>query len=135
MDIDFFKHYNDTYGHIAGDKCLKAIGEVLAAVVARRSDIAARYGGEEFALILPDTPFDEGMTIAHRVVEAVRIRQLAHISSPKGQVTISAGCATTATSATLSAVKLLEYADHALYRAKREGRDDVKGINIDESQA
>jgi len=135
MDIDFFKHYNDTYGHIAGDKCLKAIAEVLASVGARRSDIAARYGGEEFALILPDTPFDEGMTIAHRVVEAVRIRQLAHISSPKGQVTISAGCATTATSATLSAVKLLEYADHALYRAKREGRDDVKGINIDESQA
>ncbi|MGK3137554.1 diguanylate cyclase [Pantoea trifolii] len=130
MDIDFFKHYNDTYGHIAGDKCLKVVGEVLSSVTGRRSDMAARYGGEEFALILPDTSFGEGMTIANRVVEAVRVMQLPHVASPVGHVTLSAGCATTVTATAVSAVKLLEYADHALYQAKREGRDGAKGINI-----
>ncbi|WP_336777098.1 sensor domain-containing diguanylate cyclase [Pantoea sp. USHLN256] len=130
MDIDFFKAYNDTYGHIAGDKCLTVIGGVLASVARRRSDMAARYGGEEFALILPDTSFDEGMTLAKRVVEAVRVLHQPHISSPKGQVTLSAGCATTASPASISAVKLLEHADHALYRAKRAGRDGAQGVQV-----
>lgn len=128
IDIDFFKHYNDTYGHIAGDHCLKVIGEVLASAALRRADMAARYGGEEFALILPDTPFSAGMAIAQSVVDAVRKMNLPHVSSAKGHVTLSAGCATAAMPATISAVTLLEQADHALYQAKREGRDGVQGI-------
>ncbi|PIF22442.1 sensor domain-containing diguanylate cyclase [Candidatus Pantoea floridensis] len=130
IDIDFFKHYNDTYGHIAGDEGLKVIGELLASLSVRRSDMAARYGGEEFALILPDTAFDEGIALANRAVEAVRMMKLPHASSPLGHVTLSAGCATTSTPATVSAVKLLEHADHALYRAKRGGRNRAQGIDV-----
>ncbi|WP_343553785.1 sensor domain-containing diguanylate cyclase [Pantoea sp.] len=130
IDVDYFKHYNDNYGHIAGDNCLQVVGKALASLAMRRVDMAARYGGEEFALILPDTSFTAGMAIANRVVEAVRAMNLPHIASAQGHLTLSAGCATVTSPATTSVVNLLELADHALYQAKRAGRDGVKGVEV-----
>jgi diguanylate cyclase (GGDEF)-like protein len=125
MDVDFFKLYNDTYGHLRGDACLKIIAESVREVAARRVDLVARFGGEEFAVILPHTPAEGAATVANGIFEALRLQNLTHSASPFGTVTISAGCATVIPKTGQPASNLIELADRALYTAKNRGRDQV----------
>jgi len=123
LDLDHFKHFNDTYGHAAGDLLLRELGALLNTRL-RGSDIACRYGGEEFALILPEMP----LAIIRQRVEALRlgIKQLyvRHRGQSLGIVTVSAGIAMFPEHAAAGEA-LLRAADRALYRAKAEGRDRV----------
>ena len=122
-DVDFFKKYNDTYGHQAGDLCLVQVGKVLAQSV-RERDLAARYGGEEFVAVLPDTPPEEAIKIAHRISDRLKSLQIPHASSQASEyVSISCGIACTRVSLVHTPEELIECADRALYRAKELGRD------------
>lgn len=126
MDIDFFKRFNDHYGHQAGDDCLREVSQVLKATLRRPSDLVARYGGEEFVAILPDTPAQNALEIARRLEAAVRGRALAHAKSEVAPVvTLSLGVATLAAqnrSAPVEPQALIAVADEQLYRAKGSGR-------------
>ena len=132
LDVDFFKHFNDRYGHIAGDHCLKAVSAVLAGCTRRASDVVARYGGEEFAVLLPDTASDDARLLAEAMCAAVRERAVPHEdSSVSPVVTVSVGVATfnpapgMGSRATVRSAQLVDAADHALYRAKDGGRNRV----------
>jgi diguanylate cyclase (GGDEF)-like protein/PAS domain S-box-containing protein len=125
LDVDLFKLYNDSYGHLRGDSCLKQVAEAAMDVVTRASDLVARFGGEEFAIILPNTDEAGALDVAREVADALRSRGLRHESSPHGVVTVSAGCATQIPQPDSIADALIEAADRALYRAKRSGRNRV----------
>lgn len=125
IDVDLFKLYNDSYGHVRGDECLKRIAETTMSVVTRSADLGARFGGEEFAIILPNTDEDGALEIARRLWTAVRNQQDIHEASPYGVVTISAGCATVLPQVGLRPSQLVERADRAMYEAKRQGRNRV----------
>lgn len=125
-DIDHFKAYNDTYGHQAGDDCLKQVAAVLQQVTRRPADLAARYGGEEFALILPNTPLSGAMTIAENARQYLRSLDIQHESSPTSPyITLSIGIACWVPSPQRTPQALLKQADRALYDAKEGGRDRV----------
>lgn len=127
IDLDFFKRYNDTYGHQAGDDCLIVVGAVLRSHAQRPGDLAARYGGEEFALILPATEIVDAEDIASRVIHDLAGYRIPHRASEvSGVVTASAGVAGCVPSPLLSPRDLLAAADAALYRAKRDGRNRVE---------
>lgn len=123
-DIDFFKAYNDTFGHVAGDACLQRVAAILRSVCLRPRDKAARYGGEEFALILPHTPKSGAMTYA-RGLQAV-LRQAA-IANPKSAasewLTLSGGITTCIPDAAATCESMIQRADEALYAAKALGRN------------
>lgn len=125
IDVDLFKLYNDTYGHLRGDSCLKQIAESAMDVITRPGDLVARFGGEEFAIILPNTEKQGAVLIAKEICAALLHRSLAHESSPFGVVTISAGCATIVPQLGTHASDLIEIADATLYQAKRQGRNRV----------
>ena len=125
VDVDHFKSYNDTYGHLRGDSCLKQIAEAALDVVTRPGDLVARFGGEEFAVILPNTNSDGAEEIAHQLCEEVKRRKLTHASSATGWVTVSVGCATMVPIQGQPAHQLVQRADEALYEAKGQGRDRV----------
>jgi diguanylate cyclase (GGDEF)-like protein/PAS domain S-box-containing protein len=127
IDVDLFKSYNDTYGHIRGDSCLKQIAESAMDVVTRPGDLVARFGGEEFAIILPNTDHPGAIKIADDVRASLLGRNLEHTASPHGIVSISAGCATIVPHSGQRCTELLEIADCALYRAKHLGRNTVCG--------
>lgn len=123
VDVDFFKLYNDTYGHQAGDECLKKIAKLLEEGIHRPSDLVARYGGEEFAIVLPNTNSDGGQTVAGRILKKIDSLALPHKNSPiHSYVTISLGIATMIPKPQLFYKTLVEHADSALYQAKQEGR-------------
>jgi two-component system chemotaxis family response regulator WspR len=123
-DVDFFKKYNDTYGHPLGDECLRRVASALASGARRPADLAARYGGEEFALILPSTPEDGAPVVAESVRARVEALQIPHAGSTvAGYVTISLGIATLHPGDALSPADLIQRADAALYVAKRGGRN------------
>jgi diguanylate cyclase (GGDEF)-like protein len=123
-DIDFFKHYNDTYGHQAGDECLIQVAKAITAAAKRPGDLVARYGGEEFAVILPNTPPQGGVRVAEEIQAIVKQMQLPHPDSQVSQcITLSLGIAGTIPTLDLNANILVTAADRALYRAKKEGRD------------
>lgn len=127
IDLDFFKRYNDSYGHQAGDDCLIVVGAVLRAHAQRPGDLAARYGGEEFALILPATEVSDAKEIASRVIHDLAGYRIPHRASEVSDVvTASAGVAGCVPSPLLSPRDLLAAADAALYRAKRNGRNSVE---------
>ena len=122
-DVDFFKKYNDTYGHQAGDLCLKQVAQALAQSI-RNNDLAARYGGEEFVVVLPNTPPDLAIKIAQRICDRLKSLQIPHANSQASEyVSISCGIACTGFSSANSPEELIECADRALYRAKEQGRD------------
>jgi diguanylate cyclase (GGDEF)-like protein len=124
LDADYFKQYNDTYGHPAGDACLRSVAQAILAGQSRPGDLSARYGGEEMAVLLPDTDLDGALAVAERIRTAILALQIAHAGSPFGMVTISAGvaaCMPVQNSG--SAAQLLEAADRALYLAKTGGRN------------
>lgn len=122
-DIDFFKAYNDNYGHLAGDFCLQQVANAIGRAVSRSADLVARYGGEEFAVILPNTDADGAVRVAEQIGQQVKQLQIAHASSPRSYVSVSLGVATTIPTAESSPSDLVAAADRALYQAKRTGRD------------
>ncbi|MEG3894924.1 MULTISPECIES: diguanylate cyclase domain-containing protein [unclassified Microcoleus] len=125
-DIDFFKLYNDTYGHQGGDECLKAVAEILARNARRGGDVAARYGGEEFAVILPQTDARGAMQVAEFIRTDLKAAGIFHAASKVSEfVTLSIGVANAVPAAGLSIEGLIGEADRALYRAKLEGRDRI----------
>ncbi|WP_323143762.1 sensor domain-containing diguanylate cyclase [Massilia phyllosphaerae] len=136
-DVDFFKKYNDRYGHVAGDACLRQVALAIASGARRPADLAARYGGEEFALILPDTDLEGAMAVAELIREAVAELQLEHADSPNGLVTLSLGVVAgyPAQEAEQASSAWVEAADTALYDAKASGRDRAVGRNGSERMA
>jgi diguanylate cyclase (GGDEF)-like protein/PAS domain S-box-containing protein len=126
-DVDYFKLYNDTYGHVNGDLCLKKIADILRQTAQRPGDLPARYGGEEFAIILPNTSTDGAVILANIIRQKVRDSQIPHRTSLVSHyVTISIGVATVIPpNNTLPETILLKAADQALYQAKQQGRDRV----------
>ena len=129
LDIDFFKNYNDTYGHPAGDECLRKVADVLKNSVKRAGEVVARYGGEEFVIILPTTELDGALVVAERARSGVEALALPHKASEAGKVvTVSAGVASVIPKKGTSHEGLLKQADTALYRAKSEGRNRVMSV-------
>lgn len=124
MDIDSFKTFNDTYGHVAGDSCLAQVAQAARGCVLRSSDLFARYGGEGFAAVLPDVPPAAAMGIAERMRKAVHALQIPHSQNAAGIVTASFGVACSAADAD-DPRPLLRCADRALYAAKISGRNRV----------
>ena len=134
-DIDHFKLYNDTYGHIAGDKCLQEVAAVIRSTFKRGGDLVARYGGEEFAVIMPMTSADNAVLVAERLRHALWQRALPHTASrTTDRVTLSIGVATMASGETIAARKLASMADEALYMAKASGRNRVEQYDKDSAQ-
>ena len=129
FDVDFFKPFNDSYGHVAGDAALQQVATALASCLARSEDAFARYGGEEFVAILPGTDLTGALTIAERMRAAVYDLGIAHSGSLLGRLTISAGVAYQVPARGSSADAILESADAALYDAKRSGRNRVAAEN------
>ncbi len=126
IDVDWFKAFNDSYGHPRGDECLRLIAQAISRSVCGPSDLAARYGGEEFCVLLPGMDEAGAATIATRILRAVRRLQIEHSGSQLNIVTISAGAAACAPAASeASCESLVREADRALYLAKRGGRNAV----------
>lgn len=132
LDVDFFKNFNDHYGHQAGDDCLRQIAKVLKAELKRPTDLVARYGGEEFVCLLPDASLEDAMAMAERLLQAVKTRGIAHLYSDAAPVvTVSLGVATRAPElGNMQSAKLLALADEQLYQAKRTGRARVCGATL-----
>jgi diguanylate cyclase (GGDEF)-like protein len=121
-DVDYFKRYNDHFGHLEGDQCLKSVAAVIERTLRRPQDVLARYGGEEFAVILPETDVEGAVAVAQAVRSAMHARALPHV---EGCVTLSFGVGTAAPKAGQQPRALIAAADAALYRAKSAGRDCV----------
>jgi diguanylate cyclase (GGDEF)-like protein/PAS domain S-box-containing protein len=127
VDIDFFKQYNDHYGHRAGDQCLKRVAHVLDTAAARSRDLCARLGGEEFMLVLPETDAAAALQVAERCRKLLTREGIPHASSSvSGSVTFSMGIATVVPGAHEDLSEFVELADRRLYQAKANGRDRVE---------
>ncbi|WP_092614054.1 sensor domain-containing diguanylate cyclase [Roseospirillum parvum] len=130
VDVDHFKAYNDTYGHQAGDDCLKTVAKALGGQVFRPSDLAARYGGEEFAVLLPGVGLEGALGVAERIRAAVAGLAIAHSGNPReGIVTLSVGVAALRPTPQIGPAALISAADRALYAAKAAGRNRVAHAN------
>jgi two-component system chemotaxis family response regulator WspR len=126
VDIDHFKAYNDLYGHLAGDQCLRQVAATIKASLERPADLAARYGGEEFLVVLPDTGASGAAHVAERLRSAVEALGIPHGGSRvAGYVTVSVGHASIVPSPGGSATDLVHAADRALYAAKGRGRNRI----------
>lgn len=125
IDVDHFKLYNDTYGHQAGDECLKAVAIQAALTITRATDMAARYGGEEFVIILGETDLNGAKWVANQVRQRISDLRMPHDPSEFEHVTISCGVVSVIPNAKLSLETFLHSADHALYLAKEQGRNCV----------
>jgi diguanylate cyclase (GGDEF)-like protein len=126
IDADFFKPYNDNYGHLAGDQCLRLLGDILKGALRRGDDIAARYGGEEFVILLPNTDTQGALEVADRVNAALNHAKLRHeYSMVSSQVTCSMGLSCLVPNHDGDSSHLVLKADVALYKAKSQGRNQV----------
>ena len=125
VDVDAFKQYNDTYGHQAGDDCLRRVAEVMAAGCRRASDLCARYGGEEFVILLPQTTEQEATELADNIRQRIQDLNIPHSASSANVVTISAGVACQVPDKNSEAEDLIRQADQWLYQAKSAGRNQV----------
>jgi GGDEF domain-containing protein len=141
IDVDFFKLFNDRYGHVQGDTCLRKVANILQTEVrikggpedrlgpdaasSRKRDFVSRYGGEEFAVLLADADLEAAMIVGNRIRQAVEDMLMAHVGAPWGFVSISVGAAATMPSATSNPRTFVESADAALYQAKQSGRNRV----------
>lgn len=123
MDIDDFKKYNDTYGHIAGDNCLKKIGEVLRKSIQRKTDLVARYGGEEIAVIIQETTLENIVNIAEKIRINIEKMDIEHKNSNFGKVTISIGVVYGQILSNQRVEDMVQLADEMLYKAKRKGKN------------
>jgi diguanylate cyclase (GGDEF)-like protein/PAS domain S-box-containing protein len=126
VDADYFKNFNDTYGHLAGDSCLRKIAHTIKDSLRRAGNFAARYGGEEFAVILPDTDAEGAYMLAESLREKIENLNIDHSDSRAGEnVTVSMGVSTTVPEKDSPHDKLIFLADKALYQAKQGGRNRV----------
>jgi diguanylate cyclase (GGDEF)-like protein len=126
IDIDFFKGFNDCYGHLKGDKCLQKVATVLKNSVLRSSDIVTRYGGEEFIIILPSTSQNGAIKVANRLQEQLALLKIVHQGSNISEyVTVSIGITSVISKDFIDEKGILEKADFALYQAKKQGRNRV----------
>ena len=125
IDVDRFKRYNDSYGHVEGDNCLRDIAEAMRGSLRGDPDVICRYGGEEFAAILPGANGEVSMRIAERLRAAVSVLQRPHSGNDGGIVTISVGVAAHVPKDSVTASDLVAIADVALYEAKLGGRNQV----------
>jgi diguanylate cyclase (GGDEF)-like protein len=133
IDVDWFKSYNDTYGHQAGDECLRAVGAAISSVLRRARDEVARYGGEEMAVILPETDQQGTMATAQKMCAAVSALHIEHKGSAYGAVTISAGTSTLVSCDDGDKPgDLVRAADTALYRSKCSGRNKIYSLPLHE---
>lgn len=127
LDIDCFKQYNDYYGHLQGDECLKQIAKALSGVSKRAIDLIGRYGGEEFILLLPETNKTQAIQLAEQCLSAVKRENLLHQSSETSDVvTVSAGVSTIIPLENPLSSTLIETADKLLYQAKHKGRNRLE---------
>jgi len=126
IDIDYFKQYNDHYGHLRGDTCLKQVADLLFGASKGARDFLARFGGEEFALVLPETNAEQARKIAWRCRDAIARARIPHAGSSIGEnLTISLGAGTTVPCDDEGAMTFIESVDRRLYRAKMQGRDRI----------
>ena len=126
FDIDFFKKYNDYYGHLKGDDVLRHVGKVLRVSISRGGDFVARYGGEEFVAVLPSTSVEDALKVARKVRENVELLKIVHQASEVSEyITVSVGIASVKPEKNMVPVELVEKADSALYQAKSQGRNRV----------
>ncbi len=123
IDVDFFKKYNDLYGHLAGDACLRRIAGTIRDCVRRGTDLVARFGGEEFVALLPMTNAAGGAQLATKILQGIAGLAMPHLDSPHGVVTISIGVSSWPAGSPLEPELLMERADRALYQAKERGRN------------
>lgn len=130
LDVDFFKKFNDAYGHQVGDDCLKMIAKEISRAAPRAGDLAARYGGEEFVMILGETDEDGARWVANRISQNVAKLQQPHKDSPHHYVTVSCGVSSVIPTESLSVEQLVKSADNALYLAKHQGRNAVVYLNF-----
>jgi diguanylate cyclase (GGDEF)-like protein len=130
IDIDHFKRFNDSLGHLEGDRVLAAVAAAVRRAVQRPADLAARYGGEELAVLLPDTDAKGARRIAETVLMNVRRLDEPHPSSDYGIVTVSIGVATTLAALNTEPSSLITLADTALYAAKQSGRNQIQQSNV-----
>ncbi|WP_392888030.1 diguanylate cyclase domain-containing protein [Pseudomonas migulae] len=123
LDIDYFKQYNDHYGHIKGDECLRQVAQTLSLAANRPRDFIARMGGEEFVWLLPETDSESARLVANKCLHLIRQQQITHETSAVSTLlSLSLGVATTVASSTDTALAFIERADRLLYQAKRNGR-------------
>ncbi|SDI96148.1 diguanylate cyclase (GGDEF) domain-containing protein [Pseudomonas flavescens] len=127
LDIDWFKQFNDHYGHLSGDDCLKQIARLIDVSVNRAGDLAARFGGEEFVILLPETDLAGALSVAEKIRSSIEQALIEHLASPLGKVTISAGVVATTAPDKDSFAAILAEADRLLYCAKSQGRNRVEG--------
>jgi diguanylate cyclase (GGDEF)-like protein len=129
-DVDYFKLYNDSYGHQAGDRCLQQVAQEISKAI-RENDLVARYGGEEFVILLPKTSRENALEIAQRIIDRVSSLQIPHSQSQISEtVSISCGLATVIVGVEGSASELIAMADEALYLAKKQGRARVVASSV-----
>jgi diguanylate cyclase (GGDEF)-like protein len=134
LDVDYFKAYNDHYGHLQGDACLIQVAQVLTQAVVGRSEanMVARYGGEEFVILLPQAELGEAMTIAQTIQNLLTERHVTHEASPlQHTLTLSMGIACLVPTPHQSPQILIQQADQALYQAKNKGRNQYQIFNPD----
>ena len=131
LDIDYFKLFNDTYGHVVGDDCLRKVAGILTATIRRTTDFASRYGGEEFVVVLPATGEQGALMVAEKIRRGVEALAIPHEKSPlAGVVTVSIGVAAAVPMRDSDAGLLMTAADQALYRAKSAGRNQVRSAGV-----
>lgn len=133
LDIDYFKRYNDTYGHVVGDHCLAQVARAVKGCCHRKADLAVRYGGEEFAVLLPDTDIHGAMTIAEQIRRSVMDKNISHTGSATGYVTVSLGCYSFVPTGRDSMEVFIQRADAALYQAKHAGRNRSAVLSMEGS--
>ena len=125
IDADSFKQHNDAHGHLSGDRCLKLIAQAAIEAAKRPEDVVARFGGDEFAVILPNTDERGAEEVGHQIRSALRLRNALLDAKCDDYVTISVGCATVIPKLGDPVETLIQIADQALYKAKRNGRDQL----------
>jgi diguanylate cyclase (GGDEF)-like protein len=128
VDIDYFKEFNDRYGHPEGDKAIQAVASVLSNGVHRKTDLVARYGGEEFAIVLPHTSLEDAALVASRLRNEIKALGIKHESSPLNILTVSIGVSSLA-GRSMNTERIIGLADSALYESKHAGRNQVNAIN------
>ncbi|HET6718658.1 MAG TPA: diguanylate cyclase [Rhodocyclaceae bacterium] len=126
LDVDLFKHFNDRYGHLAGDDCLRALAHAMTPAARRAGDLVARYGGEEFVVLLPNTSAYDALEIAGLIRQQILALALPHADAPAGVVTVSLGVASLVPAVQHSPEDLVRQADAALYLAKQAGRNRLQ---------
>ncbi len=126
IDIDYFKQYNDEFGHLAGDECLRQVARAMQTALGRPYDLLARYGGEEFVVLLPRTDLSGARYLAQSILLKVKELAIVHPLTPSGILTLSAGLASTVPPEHSQSRQLLQQADALLYQAKQQGRNQLQ---------